>query len=50
VIDQHLLHAAFLLRLLLQRIETLHDEITNRVAGLEFEEPRSVEVEVRTLV
>jgi hypothetical protein len=50
MVSEELLDPALLLRLLLQRIEMLHDDITNKVVGLEFEEPRSVGDEGWTLV
>ena len=50
VIGRHLLDPALLLCLLLQRIEMLDDETTNRVVGLAFEEPRSGGDEGWTLV
>jgi hypothetical protein len=49
VISKHVLYAALLLCLLLQRIEMLHGEIITRVAGLEFEEPHSLRDEGWTL-
>ena len=50
VTREHLLDATLLLRLLLQRIETLRDKIIKRVSEREFEEPHSVRDEGRTLV
>ena len=50
VVRVPLLDAAPLLRLLLECNEALHDEITNRVVGLEVEEPRSVRDEGWRLV